>query len=66
MTLNTAIHPFYLFANASLVQKIYLKTYFDYCIYYISPECDFDREYNNPFVLHDIPAHDDASPYQVW
>ena len=28
--------------------------------------CDLDLENNKPIFLHDPPAHNDASQYQVW
>ena len=31
---------------------------------HMSPHCD--PEDSEPIFLHDILAHDDASPYQVW
>ena len=34
--------------------------------YDMSLHCDLDLEDSVPIFLHDILAHDDASPYQVW
>ena len=32
----------------------------------MSPHCDPELEDSKPIALHDILAHDVASPYQVW
>ena len=32
----------------------------------MSPHCDPELEDSKPIFLHDILAHDVASPYQVW
>ena len=32
----------------------------------MSPYCDLDLKSSKAIFLHDIPAHYDASPYQVW
>ena len=51
-------------AKRSAVQKIYREkklSYFDH----MSPCCDLDLENSKQIVLHETPAHDDTSQYQV-